>query len=84
MAAPNITPDRDTGIGAWSEADFRRAVREGIAPGGKRLYPAMPYPAYARMSDADVARSVDYLQTVAPVRMRSKPIGCAFPSISAP
>ena len=43
-------------------------MREGIAPGGKRLYPAMPYPYYARMSDADVVALWDYLQTVAPVR----------------
>ncbi len=68
IAAPNITPDRDTGLGAWTEADFRRAMREGISPGGKRLYPAMPYPAYARMGDADIAALWAYLKTVAPVR----------------
>jgi alcohol dehydrogenase (quinone), cytochrome c subunit len=42
--ATNITPDRDTGIGGYSLADFDRAVRHGVAPGGRRLYPAMPYP----------------------------------------
>jgi mono/diheme cytochrome c family protein len=68
MVAPNITPDKDTGIGAWSEADFRRAVKQGISPGGKRLYPAMPFSAYAKMSDEDVARLWDYMQTVEPVR----------------
>jgi len=68
MAVPNITQDRVTGIGTWSETDFRRAVREGIAPGGKRLYPGMPYPYYARMSDADVSSLWAYLETVAPVR----------------
>ena len=67
MGVPNITPDRQTGIGNWSEADFRRAMREGIAPGGKRLYPAMPYPNYARMSDADLSSLWNYLRTVAPV-----------------
>jgi mono/diheme cytochrome c family protein len=68
MEVPNITQDRATGIGNWSEADFRRAVREGIAPDGGRLYPAMPYPHYARMSDADLSPLWAYLKTVAPVR----------------
>jgi mono/diheme cytochrome c family protein len=68
MVAPNITPDKETGIGAWSEEDFRRAVKQGVGHGGERLYPAMPYPAYARMSDADVANLWAYMQTVEPVR----------------
>jgi mono/diheme cytochrome c family protein len=68
IAVPNITSDRKTGLGNWSEADFRRAMREGISPGGKRLYPAMPYPSYARMPDADIAALWAYLKTVAPVR----------------
>lgn len=67
MTVPNITQDRATGIGSWSEGDFRRVVREGIAPDGTRLYPAMPYPAYTRMNDADLASLWAYLQTVAPV-----------------
>ena len=68
IASPNITSDRDTGIGGWSEGDFRRAVKEGISPNGKRLYPAMPYPAYAMMPDADIAALWTYIKTVAPVR----------------
>ncbi|WP_231421791.1 c-type cytochrome [Pseudomonas sp. Leaf59] len=52
--ATNITPDRDVGIGAYSLADFDRAVRQGVAPGGRRLYPAMPYPSYVKLSDDDV------------------------------
>lgn len=68
IAVPNITPDRETGLGNWTEADFRRAMREGISPGGKRLYPAMPYPAYARMPDADIAALWAYLKTAQPVR----------------
>jgi len=67
MTVPNVTQDRASGIGGWSEADFRRAVREGITPDGKRLYPAMPYPAYTRMSDADLASLWAYLKTVVPV-----------------
>lgn len=52
--ATNITPDPSTGIGGYSLADFDRAVRHGVAPGGRRLYPAMPYPSYAKLSDDDV------------------------------
>ena len=48
IVAPNITPDRDTGIGAWSDDEFDDAVRRGIRPNGARLYPAMPYTAYLK------------------------------------
>src|ERR1700683_494564 len=51
----NITPDPETGIGKYSLADFDRAVRRGIAKDGRHLYPAMPYPSYAKLTDADVA-----------------------------
>jgi mono/diheme cytochrome c family protein len=68
LVTPNITPDRDTGIGNWSADDFRKAMKTGVAPGGKRLYPAMPYPAYARMPDADVDALFAYLRSVRPVK----------------
>src|SRR5262245_45023583 len=42
--SPNLTPDRDTGIGSWTDADFTRALRFGIAPDGSNYYPAFPYP----------------------------------------
>jgi len=51
----NITPDSETGIGSYTLADFARAVRQGIAKDGRHLYPAMPYPSYSKLSDADVA-----------------------------
>ncbi len=51
----NITPDKATGIGSYTLADFERAVRHGIAKDGRHLYPAMPYPSYSKLSDADVA-----------------------------
>lgn len=64
----NITPDRDTGIGGYSFTDFARAVRLGVRPDGTRLYPAMPYTAYAKMSDEDLQDLFAYLQkNVAPV-----------------
>jgi mono/diheme cytochrome c family protein len=52
--ATNITPDPETGIGLYSLADFDLAVRQGIAKDGRHLYPAMPYPSYAKLTDADV------------------------------
>ncbi|MBP2230463.1 mono/diheme cytochrome c family protein [Azospirillum agricola] len=67
LVAPNITPDRETGIGAWTEDDLRRALHEGIGRGGKRLYPAMPYPAYTKMTDEDVRALWAYLTTLEPV-----------------
>jgi mono/diheme cytochrome c family protein len=68
MVTPNITPDKDTGIGNYSAEDFRQAMKAGIAPGNKLLYPAMPYPSYARMSDADIAALWAYMRTVKPVK----------------
>lgn len=67
IVSTNITPDRATGIGAWTDAEFARAVRHGIAPGGRHLYPAMPYPAYTIMTDKDVADLRAYLATIQPV-----------------
>ena len=46
LAAPNITPDRETGIGAWTDDQFDAAVRRGLSRNGARLYPAMPFPYY--------------------------------------
>ena len=64
----NITPDRGTGIGGYSFTDFARAVRLGVRPDGTRLYPAMPYTAYAKMSDEDLQDLFAYLQKdIAPV-----------------
>jgi mono/diheme cytochrome c family protein len=68
LLASNITPDRDTGIGRWSDDAFDAAVRRGRRPDGSRLYPAMPYNAYTRMSRAEVLALRAYLNTVPPVR----------------
>lgn len=68
LVPPNITPDRETGIGDWNYVEFRRALKEGIGKGGKRLYPAMPYPAYTMMNEADIADLWSYLQKIEPVR----------------
>ena len=68
IVAPNITPDPETGIGSWSDEAFDAAVRSGIRRNGSRLYPAMPYNAYTKMSRSDVLAIRAYLNTVTPVR----------------
>jgi mono/diheme cytochrome c family protein len=67
MYSPNITPDTQTGIGGWSDADFLKAVHEGIGRDGKRLYPAFPYAAYTYLTDEDALAIKAYLFTLAPV-----------------
>ena len=62
----NITPDREMGIGSYSLEDFARAVRAGVAKDGHRLYPAMPYPSYAKLTDADVAALYDFFMKEVP------------------
>ena len=76
---PNITPDRATGIGAWSDAEFVRAVRQGIGRGGERLYPAFPYASYAMLSEPDILAIKAYLFSLKPVRRATKPNTFAFP-----
>jgi mono/diheme cytochrome c family protein len=69
----NITPDKETGIGNYSLSDFDRAVRKGIAKDGHHLYPAMPYPSYAKISDSDLAALYGYfVHDVSPVRQKNK------------
>jgi mono/diheme cytochrome c family protein len=67
IVAPNITPDLETGIGAWTDDQFDNAVRHGIGHNGERLYPAMPFNAYTKMSHADVMAIRAYLNTVTAV-----------------
>jgi mono/diheme cytochrome c family protein len=78
IIAPNITPDRETGIGNWTDAQFIAALRDGRGPKG-RLYPAMPYPAYTKMTDEDVLAIRAYLDTLTPVNNRRGPNKLPFP-----
>src|SRR5690349_243357 len=66
--SPNITPDTETGIGSWSDADFLRAVHEGIAKDGTRLYPAFPYASYTYLTDEDVLAMKAYLFSLPAVK----------------
>lgn len=75
----NITPDRDTGIGSWSYAAFERAMRQGIHQDGRHLYPAFPYTAFAKISDADMLALYAYLMTQEPVSYRPPETKLAFP-----
>ena len=76
----NITPDRASGIGNFTLDDFDRALRHGIDDEGVTLYPAMPYPAYARMSDEDIAALYDYfMHGVAPVTIHAHAGGIPWP-----
>jgi len=64
----NITPDPKTGIGRWTAADLRRAMHEGIAADGSRLFPAFPYASFTKVTDADVDDIHAWLRTLKPVR----------------
>jgi mono/diheme cytochrome c family protein len=75
----NITPDRDTGIGAWSPAAFRRAMREGVDREGHHLYPAFPYDHFTGATNADLDAVYAYLMTREPVRRETPAPGLAFP-----
>lgn len=76
----NITPDRETGIGAYTYGEFERAVRRGVDRGGHTLYPAMPYPSYAKISDADLAALYEYfMHGVEPVGQSNHPEGIPWP-----
>jgi mono/diheme cytochrome c family protein len=67
IVAPNLTPDRETGSGAWPDDALARAIREGVGHDGRALHPQMWYRSFRRLSDNDVAAVVVYLRTLAPV-----------------
>ncbi len=75
----NITPDKDTGLGNWSEEDFYKAMHDGIRRDGKHLYPAFPYPWYTKLSRQDVDAIQAFLETVPAVRQENKASGLPWP-----
>jgi mono/diheme cytochrome c family protein len=64
---PNLTPDNDTGLGKWSEADIIKAVRTGERPDGRMLVPVMPYHSYAKLNNADASALATYLKSLKPI-----------------
>jgi mono/diheme cytochrome c family protein len=77
--SPNITPDRQTGIGRWSKAQFKRALRFGLRPDRSHYFPAFPYTSYTRMSNADIRALRAYLFSRPPVRREDRPHELRFP-----
>lgn len=76
---PNISPDRETGIGGWSDRQFIRAVKQGLSPGGEHYYPAFPYTSYTRMSDRELIDLKAYLDSRPAIRRQNRPHELAFP-----
>ena len=76
---PNITSDKHYGIGAWSEAEFRRALRDGIGREGEHLFPVFPFTSFTRMTDEDIGALYAYLQSRPAVALPNKPHELRFP-----
>ncbi|MDB5805364.1 MAG: alcohol dehydrogenase [Betaproteobacteria bacterium] len=80
IVSTNITPDKQHGIGAYSYDDFSRALRDGVSRTRGRLYPAMPYTAFAKMTDEDMRALYEYMMhDVAPVAQDPPPTKAPFP-----
>jgi mono/diheme cytochrome c family protein len=82
--APNITPDRATGIGGWSNTGVITAIRDGVLPDGERLVPVMPYTYYHAMTDRDAEALVAYLRSRYPVHHQVAPSEVAMRPVMMP
>ncbi len=76
---PNISPDRQDGIGAWSEAQFITAMTKGVSPDGEHLYPAFPYTSYQHMRYDDLRDLFAFLKTLPAVKGRVRDHDLPFP-----
>ena len=80
IIAPNITPDKDTGLGNWSDGEIARAIREGVSKDGRPLFPMMPFQTYAAtLSDDDTLAIIAYLRTLAPQSNKLAATKIGFP-----
>jgi mono/diheme cytochrome c family protein len=79
ITSPNLTPDRETGIGAWSEDDFYRALHDGVAPNSSRYYPAFPYPNFTKLTHDDVLAIRAWLATLTPISNKPPPSQLRWP-----
>jgi mono/diheme cytochrome c family protein len=68
FVGPNLTPDKETGLGKWTDQQIAAAIRSGVRPDGRVLSPVMPWPNFNHMSDTDVQAIITYLRTLKPVR----------------
>lgn len=72
--ATNITPDKDTGLGSWSDKEILNAMTTGIRPNGERLLPVMPYESYSGIAEKDLKALIAYIRTLRPVRKETPPL----------
>ena len=79
LYSPNITPDKETGIGLYTDAQWLRVLHRGVGRNGQHLYPAMPYPSYTKMSDNDALAIKAYLFSLPPVQAPTHPNNFGFP-----
>ena len=79
ISTPNITPDKETGIGNFTDDQFYRVLHAGIAPNGEHVYPVMPYPWYTKVTRDDVLAIKAYLFSLKPVHAPRPPNKLAFP-----
>jgi mono/diheme cytochrome c family protein len=79
LYSTNVTSDKETGIGDYSDADFLNAVQRGIRKDGSRLYPAMPYPSYTYITDADALAIKAYLFSRPAIRAANRADTLGFP-----
>lgn len=79
VVASNITPDRATGIGTWSDGEKLRAIRDGVSKDGHPIFPIMPYVGYRAMSDEDAESLVAYLDSLSPIAHALPATNVTFP-----
>jgi mono/diheme cytochrome c family protein len=79
LYSTNVTPDKETGIGKYTDAEFLEVLHKGVRPDGAKLYPAMPYPSYTYMTDADALAIKAYLFSLNPVHAPTRPNDLSFP-----
>jgi mono/diheme cytochrome c family protein len=77
--SPNITPDPDTGIGRWTDAQFLRALRDGVRPDGANYFPVFPYTSFTGIADEDARAIKAFLFSLKPVRQANRPHDVSFP-----
>jgi mono/diheme cytochrome c family protein len=77
--APNITPDRETGIGTWTDDEIARAIQEGVDKNGRALFPIMPYLNFRNLTDEDLASIVVYLRSIPAVKNSMPVTRLVFP-----
>jgi len=76
--SPNITPDKETGIGNWTEADFFKAMRDGRDPHGRNYFPVFPFIYFAKISDEDMKALYAYFMSIPAVNLKNKPLPFPF------